>query len=149
MLPFTSIRRFWALLCSCQVQKKKKSTSGLYKSREIALICVMRNNNPHYFAGRGKTCGNHPKSYRIIECRDGTVLAIIYICHGVGFISGYCRKAMIDPWGVYCHAPFQRASDATLTRAWAEPLKKDGIFLFRPTRLEIVTEQPWMMQQHR
>lgn len=70
-------------------------------------------------------------------------MAIIFACCGVEFIQGYCRKAMIDRWGLYCADPFLRASDAGLVRFWAEPVRR-GLFLFRPTRLEIVPEQEWM-----
>lgn len=70
-------------------------------------------------------------------------MAIIFTIHGVGFVQAYCRKAMIDRWGLYCHDPFRRASDAALTRCWAESLKK-GLFIYRPTTLEIVREQEWM-----
>ena len=72
-------------------------------------------------------------------------MAIVYTSHGVDFVQGYCHKALIDRWGIYCHDPFRRASDAALTRCWAEPAKK-GLFLYRPTRLEIVREQEWMRQ---
>ena len=99
--------------------------------------------NYYQFKGRGLGTGCHDDPYRLIQCGKGSVMVISYRCHGVEFILGYCRKAMIDRWGTYCADPFQRASDAALTRSWAEPAKK-SLFLFRPTRLEIVPEQEWM-----
>lgn len=103
----------------------------------------MRENKHHYFEGRGKGSGVHPDPYRIIECRAGSVLAIIHTCHEVEFVVAYCRRALWDQWGLYCHAPFRRASDASLTLTWAEPMKQE-LFLFCPTRLEIEKEQDWM-----
>lgn len=70
-------------------------------------------------------------------------MAILHTIQGVEFIQAYCRKALIDQWGIYCDDPFQRASDSTLTRSWAEPMRK-GLLYFRPTRLEIMPEQEWM-----
>lgn len=99
--------------------------------------------NSHYFAGRGKGTDHHIEPYRLIECADGMVLAIIYACHGVDFVQGYCRKALIDQWSMQCIDPFLRGGDSTLTRAWAIPLKR-RLFLYRPTRLELVAEQEWM-----
>jgi len=81
----------------------------------------------------------------VIECGEGTVLAITVNYGGTGFILGHCRKALIDRWGMYCSDPFRRASDAGLRRSWAEPLQR-GMFIFRPSRLEIVAEQDWMRQ---
>ena len=99
--------------------------------------------NSHFFEGRGKGTDQHATPYRLIECADGVVLAIIYECHGVEFVQGYCRKALIDKWGLQCFDPFKRAQDPALTRAWMYPLKKD-LHFFRPTRLELVAEQEWM-----
>lgn len=87
--------------------------------------------------------GHDDDSYRIIQCTDGTVMAIVVSCGGIDFIHGYCRKAMIDPWGVYCGDPFRRVSNAALTNAWAEP-ESEELFFFRPIRLVIVPEQDWM-----
>lgn len=119
----------------------------LNKCPESPLIIVMRQpKHYYYFEGRGKNSGIHPDPYRFIQCGKGSVIAIIHICHGIPFISGYCRKAMFDPWGLYCYATFERASNSTQTRSWAEPSKKEGVFYFRKTRLEIVKEEPWMTQ---
>lgn len=96
-----------------------------------------------HFKGRGIEAGKRDDPCRIVECSDGAVMAITYVCHGVEFIQGYCRRAIIDPWGVFIHDPFRRASNATLTRSWAEQ-RREGLFLFRPTRLEIIQEQEWM-----
>lgn len=102
-------------------------------------------NHYYHFAGRGTKSENHEESCRIIECTSGTVFAIIVTYGGVGFVLAHCRRAIIDRWGLYCHDPFRRASDAGLTRSWAEPCHK-GLFLFRPARLDIVTEQDWMQR---
>ena len=75
-------------------------------------------------------------------------MAIIYSSCGVDFVQAYCRKAMIDRWGMFCADPFRRASDAALTRSWAEPIGR-SLFLFRPTRFEIVPEREWMRQAKR
>jgi hypothetical protein len=99
--------------------------------------------NSHFFAGRGKGTDHHVEPYRLIECADRMVLAIIFASHGVEFIQGYCRKALIDKWGLQCIDPFLRGGDSTLTRAWAIPLKR-RLFLFRATRLDLVAEQEWM-----
>lgn len=101
--------------------------------------------NIHYFEGRGKNSGIHPDPYRTIESCAGSVLAIIHISHGVEFVQAYCRRALYDNWGLYCHEPFRRACDAGLTQTWAEPMPQ-GLFIFRPTRIEIVREQDWMRQ---
>lgn len=114
----------------------------LYKVRRISLIRVMRD-KPHYFQGRGKQTDLGDDNCRVIECVKGTVMAIVYTSHGCEFIQGYCRKAMIDRWGLYCDEVFFRASNATLTRFWAEPRPR-GLFVFRPTRLEFTPEQMWM-----
>jgi len=101
------------------------------------------NEDIFYFKGRGLGTGYHDEPYRHIRCSEGSVMAISYQCHGAEFIMGYCRKVTMDRWGVYVHDPFTRASDATLSRSWAEPCQK-GLFLFRPTRLEIIKAQDWM-----
>ena len=74
-------------------------------------------------------------------------MVIIHVCHGIPFITGYCRKAMFDQWGLYCYAPFERASNSQQTRSWAVQWKKDGVFFFRQTQLGIVKEEPWMRQE--
>lgn len=99
--------------------------------------------NSHFFAGRGKGTDHYMTPYRLIECADGMVMAIIFCCHGVEFVQGYCRKALIDKWGLQCIDPFKRGGDPALTRAWAISLKKE-LHLFRPTKLELVVEQEWM-----
>lgn len=99
----------------------------------------------HYFEGRGQGTGSHLDPYCCIHCTGGTVMVILHNCHGVEFILGYCRKALYDKWGLYCSDVFTRRSDATLTRSWAVSMNK-GLFLFRPTRLELVPEQDWMRQ---
>lgn len=101
--------------------------------------------NSHQFFGRGWEAGHVEGSYRLIECAQGTVMAITVNYGGVEFILGHCRGAIIDRWGMYCNDPFRRASDASLRRCWAEPLKK-GMFIFRRAGLEIVSEQQWMCQ---
>ena len=103
---------------------------------------VMRETT-HYFEGRGNGTGSHLDPYCYIRCDEGTVMAIIFNCHGVEFILGYCRNALYDKWGLYCGGVFIRHSDAALTRSWAVA-KHRCLFLFRPTRLEFVTEQDWM-----
>jgi hypothetical protein len=95
------------------------------------------------FKGRGLGTGQLDEPYRHIRCGEGSVMVISYHCHGIEFVLGYCRRVTIDRWGVYIHDPFRRASDAAFTRSWAEPGLK-GMFLFRPTRLEIVKEEEWM-----
>ncbi len=116
----------------------------LHISPETYLVIVMRENS-HQFFGRGWGSGRIEDPCRVIECAEGTVLAITVHYGGAEFIHGHCRRAMIDRWGMYCADPFRRASDAALTRYWAEPLTR-GMFIFRPCRLEIVTEQEWMRQ---
>jgi len=101
--------------------------------------------NSYHFKGRSVGTGCPVNSCKMIECESGTVMAITFECHGVQFVHGYCRMAIIDLWGLYCHDPFQRASDSALSRCWAEPSKK-GLFIYQPTRLEIVREQEWMLQ---
>lgn len=97
------------------------------------------------FRGRGLGTGYHDDPYRYIECKEGTVMTISYECHGVEFIQAFCRRVTMDRWGVFCHDPFRRVTDTGLTRSWAEPIKK-GIFMFRPTRIEIIKEQDWMRE---
>lgn len=105
---------------------------------------VMRVNS-HPFFGRGWGSGRIEDPCRVIDCAGGTVMAITATYGGTEFILGYCRRAMIDRWGMYCDNPFRRASDAALRRCWAEPFQR-GMFIFRPARLEIVREQEWMRQ---
>lgn len=118
--------------------------------RELYIIAInhlireMRENTYH-FKGRGLGTGRITDACRVIECAEGTVMAITVSYGGIEFIHSHCRKAMIDRWGVYCADPFRRAGDAAITRHWAEPFRK-GMFIFRPSRLVIVTEQPWMRQ---
>lgn len=97
------------------------------------------------FEGRGKGTGSQREPYRHIQCADGTVMAIIFSCHGVEFVLGYCRQALFDKWGLCCGGVFMRESDAALTRSWPVVLK-GGLFFFRPVRLELVKEQDWMRQ---
>jgi hypothetical protein len=105
----------------------------------------MMRENSHPFIGRSWGSGRIEDPCRVIECAKGTVLAITVNYGGTEFIVGHCRRAMIDRWGMCCDNPFRRASDAALSRNWAEHLKK-GMFIFRPARLEIVREQEWMRQ---
>jgi hypothetical protein len=101
------------------------------------------NANIFPFPGRGRPSANHEDSCRLIECASGTVLAVIVYHRRVGFVHSYCRKALMDRWGIYCDAPFRRMSNAACTRSWAEPLK-NGLFVFRAATLEIIAEQEWM-----
>jgi hypothetical protein len=103
----------------------------------------MMNDHIFDFKGRGFGTGFQDEPYRHIRCGDGSVMVIIYQCHGIEFVLGYCRRVTIDRWGVFIHDPFRRASNADLSRSWAE-LRHKGLFLFRPTRLEIIPEQNWM-----
>lgn len=104
--------------------------------------------NWNNFLGRGLGNGYDDELCRIIQCDEGSVMAIIYSSHGVDFVQGYCRNAMIDRWGMFCEDPFRLASDAALTCSWAEPIGR-SLFLFRPTRLEIMPEREWMRQAKR
>ena len=103
----------------------------------------MQNRSSYLFKGRGVGTGTPDDPCHIIECKAGTVLAIIITFGGVDFLRGYCRRAMIDRWGVYCVDPFRRANNASLTQSWAVPEPK-GIGLFRRTSLEIISEREWM-----
>lgn len=98
------------------------------------------------FAGRGQPLAKCCDPYRIIECTEGTVLSLV-VYHGrVGFVHSFCRRAIMDKWGIYCDSPFRRVSNAAMTHSWAEPMSK-GFHVFRAASLEIVTEAPWMRQQ--
>ena len=99
--------------------------------------------NSHLFAGRGRGNEQFTEPYRLLECADGIVLAIIVTCGGVEFLRGYCRKALIDKWGIHCYEPFTRGSDSGFTKAWAIPMDKD-LIMFKKTILELVSEQDWM-----
>jgi hypothetical protein len=105
------------------------------------ILCM--NANIFRFAGRGQALQNIRETYRMIDCQEGTVLALIVHHGSIGFIHSYCRFAIMDQWGIYCHDPFRRRSDPALSRSWAEPIKK-GMLVFRSASLEIVTEAPWM-----
>lgn len=98
------------------------------------------------FPGRGQGAVSNEVSSRIIECTRGTVLALIVFHGRVGFVHSFCRKAVMDRWEIYCYSPFTRMSNASFTRSWAEPLKKE-LFVFRAARLEIVPEQEWMRKK--
>jgi hypothetical protein len=98
------------------------------------------------FPGRGQPPVTSGDNCRIIECSEGTVLALV-VYHGrLGFVHSYCRRAMMDRWGIYCDAPFRRMSDPAFSISFAVPLKK-GLFVFRAASLEIVREQEWMRQR--
>lgn len=102
--------------------------------------------NIYPFSGRGQPDAMSSDPCRIIECSEGTVLALV-VYHGrVGFIHSYCRRAMMDRWGIYCDAPFRRMSGPACTTSYAEPMKK-SLFVFRAGTLEIVREQEWMRQR--
>ncbi len=103
---------------------------------------IMRQNT-HLFAGRGKGTEPFTEPYRLLECAEGMVFAIIVTCGGVEFLLGYCRKALIDRWGLHCYAPFVRGSDPGMTRAWAIPMQKD-LLLFKKSSLELIPERDWM-----
>jgi hypothetical protein len=118
------------------------SSAHLYSSSISPLVRMMRETN-HYFGGRGKGIGKHQEPYCSIRCETGTVMAVIISCHGVEFIMGYCRTALWDQWGLYCGDVFVRESNSSFSRTWAVPLQR-GLFFFKPTRLELVTEQDWM-----
>ena len=98
---------------------------------------------PQYYQGRGFETDFDEESCRVIECGEGSVMEVIYTSHGCEFIQGYCRMAIMDRWGMYCDDMFVRGSDSAFTRFWAEPRIK-GLFIFKPTRLEFVSEEPWM-----
>ena len=99
------------------------------------------------FSGRGQPQATHTDPCRIIECTRGTVLVLVVFHGRIGFVHSYCRRAMIDRWGIYCDAPFRRMSDPACTTSYAEPLPK-GLFVFRAATLEIVREQAWMRHKH-
>jgi hypothetical protein len=106
------------------------------------LVRVMKLNS-HFFAGRGWGTDQYAEPFRLLECAEGIVFAIIVTCGGVEFLRGYCRKALIDNWGIHCYAPFVQGSDPTFSHTWAIPIKRDLIF-FRTTTLELVPEREWM-----
>ena len=99
--------------------------------------------NSHLFAGRGLGNEQFTEPYRLLECADGIVFAIIVTCGGVEFLRGYCRKALIDKWGIHCYEPFVMGSDSTFTHSWATPMGKD-LILFKKTTLDLVPERDWM-----
>jgi hypothetical protein len=102
--------------------------------------------NTHTFSGRGRGTDSYAEPYRLLECADGMVFAIIVTCGGVDFVRAYCRKALIDRWGLHCFAPFVRGSDSGLTRSWAIPMGKD-LMIFKRTTLELMPELEWMRSQ--
>jgi hypothetical protein len=98
--------------------------------------------NSHLFAGRGRDT-DFAEPYRLLECAEGMVFAIYVNYGGVEFLRGYCRKALIDMWGIHCYSPFVRGGDAGLTRAWAIPMHRD-LLLFKKSTLELMPEREWM-----
>lgn len=114
----------------------------MYRMPFGPLMGVMKLNS-HLFSGRGRGNEQFTEPYRLIECADGIVCAIIVTYSGVEFLRGYCRKALIDKWGIHCFAPFVQGSDPTFSRTWAVPMNKD-LILFRKTSLELVPERDWM-----
>ncbi len=95
------------------------------------------------FPGRGQPSASYSDPCRIIECCQGTVLVLV-VYHGrIGFVHSYCRRAMMDRWGIYCDAPFMRMSDPACTMSFARPLPR-SLFVFRAATLEIIREQAWM-----
>ena len=54
---------------------------------------------------------------------------------GVEFITGYCRNALWEQWGLFCGDVFVRESISSFTRTWAVPLQQ-GLFFYKPIRLE-------------
>ena len=96
------------------------------------------------FFGRGIGPATDP--YRI-ECEEGTVLIVTQTFGAIEMVMGYCRTVIVDPWGINCIDPFRRASDVACTRSWAEP-EKSGITIFRPVRLHLAAEEPWMHMRY-
>ena len=112
----------------------------LYTVLQNRVIWVMR--ELFHFHGRG----NHEiasDSIMLIESDEGTVLGITIQCGQVEFMVGFCRKALADRWGLYCHEPFRRGSSPDLRRSWSEPLR-DAQFIFRAVRMHLMREEEWM-----
>jgi len=106
------------------------------------VIAVMR----HIFEYNGR--GRKPEAQRSgyhIECANGRVLAITEMFGQVELILGYCRELFVDPWGVCCIHPFHRMSDLECTRSWAQK-DKESLTIFRPVRVHLVAEEPWMQR---
>lgn len=95
------------------------------------------------FQFRGRGAAVPDDSLFLIEVDDGFVLAVTQRYGSVEFLVGFCRMAVADRWSVYCHRPFRRASDPSLTRYWAETTCK-GAYLHRGVRFHIVEEEEWM-----
>lgn len=94
------------------------------------------------FQGRGHTSVARDTSY-MLESDEGTVLAVTIKLGKTEFVLAYCRKAIADKWGVYCHRPFRRASNPGLTRSWAQ-CYSGGMFVFREVRFHLTREEKWM-----
>jgi len=142
--PFTTNRRIFESVYSRGDENISKIIIGprLNKLPKSALIQVMKQNT-HLFAGRGRGAEQYAEPYRLLECAEGMVFAIFVTCGGVEFLRAYCRKALIDQWGIHCYDPFVRGSDSTLTHAWAIPMGKD-LILYKKTTLELLPEREWM-----
>ena len=92
------------------------------------------------FFGRGHET---PSASYQIESASGKVLVVTEKYGPVEIIMGYCRTVIVDPWSMSCIDPFRRVSDVACTRSWAEP-EKSGTTIFRPVRLYLEAEEPWM-----
>lgn len=98
--------------------------------------------NIFVFIGRGQNAQTSRTGYHI-ECATGRVLAVTEAFGPVELILGYCREAFVDQWGVCCIHPFHRMSDLQCSRSWAQK-DKVSLTIFRPVRVHLVPEEPWM-----
>lgn len=94
------------------------------------------------FQGRGSAAVSDDSLF-LLEVDDGSVLAVTQRVGSVEFMLGYCRMAVADKWGVYCHELFRRAYDPGMTRSWAH-VEQDGKHLFRGVRFHLMSEEEWM-----
>ncbi len=94
------------------------------------------------FEGRGQ-CPVEENIVHIVRCESGSVIAIYGNYRGHDLLIAYSRMVAMDRWSAYCKDSFCRASDAGLTRTWAE-LQNKKLFLHRAITMEIVTEEEWM-----
>lgn len=73
----------------------------------------------------------------------GFAYCISVLAGGHAFIWGYSRMLQIDPWGLGVTNAFRRRSAPSLSSSWAERFAAEA-WIYRPTVIQLITEQDWM-----
>ena len=122
-----------------QVLSKKSSTRPVGCLQDIGFIGMISETNFH---GRGNP-QNRPGEFMMLA-KPGFTYCISVVIGGHAFIWGYSRMLQIDPWGLCVTNAFRRCSAPNLSNSWAECFAPMA-WLYRPTVIQLIREQPWMV----